>query len=126
MDLHKLHPMEEVAYDPTFASQIAVNLQASGLPVFCFYQRATMMTPVLNELDRLTRAGLIHHGKNPLLTWAMSNLEVSTNADGFMKPIKGKGVHRIDPAVATLMALGPDLKAGKVEEPSHFELLVLG
>ena len=46
------------------------------------------------------------HARNPLLTWAISNVAVERDAAGNSKPSKERSRERIDPAVAGIMAVG--------------------
>lgn len=104
------YAIAEIAFDPAFASQICVQLANDGFEVFRFKQSSGMMTPVLAELDRLIRAGLLDHGGDPVLQWAASNLTVRNTSDGLLKPIKASQTLRIDPIVALTMSLGVDVK----------------
>jgi len=114
--LGEKYKVREVAYDPTFAADLGPKLMSDGFDIFQFWQRATMYSPVLAKLDALVRAGKIRHN-NPLLDWQIGNLEVKTNEDGFMKPVKARVGKKIDGVCALLMALGKIVKQEKSEAP---------
>lgn len=56
------------------------------------------------ELRVLNRQ--LRHGGNPLLTWALSNVALERDATGAAKPHKRRSHERIDPIVASIMAVG--------------------
>lgn len=63
------------------------------------------MTPGMNELDRLFRAGQITHAKNPVDRWSFGNVIVKTDGNLNMKPMKNISIERIDPTVALINAM---------------------
>jgi phage terminase large subunit-like protein len=65
-------------------------------------------------LENLVTSGKLRHAGNPVLTWQASNVQVKTNDEGLIKPVK-KSTHdigRIDGIVACCMALS--LASGEV------------
>jgi phage terminase large subunit-like protein len=62
------------------------------------------MAPALDALEELVLGGRLRHGGNPLLTMAIANAVVSTDAAGNRKLVKQRSAGRIDPAVALAMA----------------------
>lgn len=115
-EIGEQYAIREIAYDPAFGSQIGVQLQDDGFEMFRFRQSAGMMTPILAELDRLVRAGLLDHGDDPVLQWAASNLTVKSTSDGMLKPVKVSRNLRIDPIIAVAMSLGSDVKPDQDRE----------
>jgi phage terminase large subunit-like protein len=64
------------------------------------------MSPATKAFEeRILNRQLIHDG-NPVLTWAMSNVSIESDAAGNKKPNKDRSRERIDPAVAAVMAVG--------------------
>lgn len=49
---------------------------------------------------------IIRHNGDPVLTWAMSNVVMETDANANIKPNKKKSANKIDPAIAFLMSFG--------------------
>jgi phage terminase large subunit-like protein len=47
---------------------------------------------------------IVHDG-NPLLRWCVSNVMITTDPAGNIKPDKGKSTEKIDCAVASIMAV---------------------
>ena len=95
-----------IGYDRWNATQIAVELQEDGYPMFEFRQGFGSMAYPTREFFRLITARKLIHGGHPVLKWCASNLSVQTDPAGNMKPDKGKSTDRIDGVVATIMAIG--------------------
>lgn len=109
IEIGRKYKVREIAYDPTFASELGPKLAESGFQVFEFWQRHRMYSPVMASLDSHVLGGRIRHN-NPLLDWQISNLEANVNADGHMKPAKPSVGKKIDGACALLMAMGNVVK----------------
>ena len=56
------------------------------------------------------------HGKNPVLSWMISNVAIKMDPAGNRKPDKEKSVERIDGAVALLMATARAMLKGGAEK----------
>jgi phage terminase large subunit-like protein len=64
------------------------------------------MAPAVDVLERLVEEGKLRHGNHPLLQMAASNARIERDAVNNRKLSKLKSTGRIDPLVATAMALG--------------------
>jgi len=95
-----------VGYDPWNATQLALELQDDGYPMFEFRQGMSSMAGPTREFLRLVAGQLLAHGDHPVLTWNVLNLDVKTDPAGNMKPDKEKSGDRIDGVVALIMATG--------------------
>lgn len=114
-----------IAYDRWNSSQLVNDLLDAGVPMIKFGQGFGSMSAPTKELLRLTLTQLIEHN-DPLLTWAMSNVVVDQNPAGDIKPDKSKVAEKIDPAVATIMAIGITMGIDEEEDrdaaiSSHLE-----
>ena len=98
--------LQEIAYDPWNATQIAIQLQDSGAKVIEFNQGFRSMSEPTKELEKLIVQGNLAHGGNPVLRWMASNVSVETDPAGNVKPSKRKSTERIDGIVALVMAIG--------------------
>lgn len=116
VELRSQFQIKEIAYDPAYAQQLAIDLASDGLQVYEFWQRPTMISPVLRYLESTVIEGRLHHGDHPILNWMASNVEVQENADGFIKAVKPKTALKIDGIVALAMSMGTHCKQKKVEE----------
>jgi phage terminase large subunit-like protein len=76
------------------------------------------MSPACKELERLVLGKYLRHNNNPVLTWAMDNVMISSDPAGNIKPAKNKATERIDPAVALVTAIATMLESqGETESP---------
>ena len=108
--------VQEVAYDPWNATQIALQLQEEGASVVEFQQGYRSMSEPTKELERLIAAKLIAHGHNPVLRWMASHVAADMDPAGNIKPSKKKSTERIDGLVATIMAIGRAMVAEEKQE----------
>jgi phage terminase large subunit-like protein len=95
-----------VNYDPSYARSFAQALQdEDGFTV----EPITQSLPELNEpsmlLEKLVRMGRIRHGGHPVLRWCAANVVKDQDAQGRMRPSKGRSVERIDGIQALVIAL---------------------
>jgi phage terminase large subunit-like protein len=99
----------EIAYDPAFATDLAIALRDR-----CGYKDRTIETPQnythLSEacqvFEALVKAKRVIHGGNRLLRWNVENVAVKRDDAGRIKPVKPKNpTKRIDGVVALIMAL---------------------
>jgi len=104
-ELGQLFDIKKIAADRWNATQIIGQLRNDGFDIVAHGQGFRDMSPPTKELERLILAGKLHHGGNPLLTWAMANVQTATDPAGNLKPDKGKSTDRIDPVVALVMAI---------------------
>jgi phage terminase large subunit-like protein len=72
------------------------------------------MNEPMVKLEELILAGLIRHGDNPLLSWAVANAVVKVNTTGLMCLDKASATERIDPLAALLNAL-----KGAIDDPAY-------
>ena len=105
-ELCELFDVQELAFDRWSARQMMDNLAEDGLPCVEFPQNiATFASPCI-EFEKALMERRLVHGGNPVLRWAVGNLVFLEDASGNRHPHKGKSTDRIDPAVATIMAVG--------------------
>jgi len=64
------------------------------------------VSPSLTAFEALVLAGKLHHGGNPVLRWAVSNVAIDSDPAGNRKPSKLRSTGRIDPAVSAIYAVG--------------------
>ena len=106
--------MQEVArfdirwfgYDPWNATQMALKLQAEGVPVEEFRQGYASMSEPSKEVERKILSGELVHGGHPVLRWCAQNTMVRRDPAGNIKPDKQKSTGRIDLLVGLVMAMG--------------------
>ena len=98
--------VDEVAYDPWQATQLAQRLQAQGAKVIEFRNTVANFSAPMKELDALVRSGRFHHDGCPVLSWMISNVVCHMDAKENIYPRKERPENKIDGVVALLSALG--------------------
>jgi phage terminase large subunit-like protein len=104
--LSKKYKIKEVGADRWNATQIITQLEGAGIKMVKFGQGYASMSSPAKELEKLVIGGQLQHGGNPVLRWMASNVSVSMDAAGNIKPAKDKSTERIDGIVALIMAIG--------------------
>jgi phage terminase large subunit-like protein len=101
-----------IAYDTWNATQIAVQLQSSGIPMFEFIQGVRSYNAPMKELLAMLLAGQIDHGSNEVLSWNAHNLHITKpdRNENFM-PSKKHSIGRIDGMSGLIMAIGRSMAA---------------
>jgi phage terminase large subunit-like protein len=85
-----------------------------------FGQGMQSMTPAMRDLEQAILDGKLVHN-SPVLSMNMAHVVVTTDDAGNRKPSKRKSVHRIDGAVALIMAIGT---AAMQPKPIEIEALI--
>jgi len=119
-ELAERFQIKEIAIDRWNATQLATQLAGDGFEMVGFGQGFASMSSPTKELERRVLGGELNHGKNPVLRWMASNVSVTQDPAGNVKPDKAKSTERIDGIVAALMALGRAMEADE-EKPSVYE-----
>jgi phage terminase large subunit-like protein len=101
-----LFELEEVAFDPWNATQIANQLTEAGVTMVEFRQGYASMSDPTKNLEVLVKKKKIAHLADPVLRWNINNLITKEDEAGNIKPNKRKKIEKIDGAVALIMALG--------------------
>jgi phage terminase large subunit-like protein len=114
-----LFQIREIAYDPWNATHIALRLQDEGAKMIEFRQGFRSMAAPTRELEKLIVSRTLAHGGNPVTRWMASNVAVSQDPAGNLKPAKDKSTERIDGIVALIMAIGRAMVAQQEPQPSY-------
>jgi phage terminase large subunit-like protein len=127
VEMGKTYRIREIAFDRWGAAQIQTQLQADGFTIAEFGQGFASMSPAAKEFEKLLLGRELAHGRNPVLDWMASNVQVQVDAAENVKPIKVDRRKRIDGIVAAVMAIGRAAASPKIA--SIYEtrgVLVLG
>ncbi len=111
-----------VELDKWNASQVANNLQESGVEVSFFSQAITVISFPTKQFEKLVYEGKIKHDGNPILQWMLSGCVIYRDANDNIKVHKGQshqGVKRVDGIVASIMALGGSLEIEDSKESKY-------
>ncbi|WP_416046686.1 terminase large subunit [Cupriavidus basilensis] len=103
----KLFDLVEIGFDEWNAAQLVGELMAEGLVMVKVPQNTQGMYPGARRFEELIYGKKLRHGGNPVLRWAVTNIALLYDTNGNFRPDKkkSKGRGRIDPGVATVMAL---------------------
>lgn len=102
--------VKRVAFDRYNSTQIAIDLTDDGVPVVPYGQGFVSMSPPSKELEILVRTKRLKFNGDPVLRWALQNVELRNDPAGNIKPDKQKSSGKIDPIVALCMAIGERMK----------------
>jgi phage terminase large subunit-like protein len=105
-----------IGYDPWNAEPTRIFLENEGLTMLIMRQGAKSMNLPCKELERAILEGVLDHGNDPVLAWMAENVQVKTDENGNIRPVKpdhAGSAKRIDGIVAGIMALG----VGMITEP---------
>ncbi|HXH05865.1 MAG TPA: terminase TerL endonuclease subunit [Vicinamibacterales bacterium] len=107
----RLKQGERIGYDPAFATEIGVQLQAMGLKPVEVPQNYAHLSEACQVFEALVKAGRVLHGGHRLLRWCLENTEIKRDDAGRIRPVKPKkSTRRIDGIVALLIALSRLIK----------------
>ncbi|ARD18667.1 terminase large subunit [Edwardsiella piscicida] len=95
-----------VGFDTWNATHLRTQLQGAGLDVEPFPQTYMRFSPVAKSLEVFVNRKVIRHNGDPVLSWAMGNVVMESDANANIKPNKKKSANKIDPAIASLMSFG--------------------
>lgn len=99
------YKVQEINYDPWSASEFAQHLEAEGLTCVEVRQGYATLSEPTKELEKLVYSGKLIHFDDPVLRWSISNVIVTTDPAGNIKPNKDKSPNKIDPIAALITAL---------------------
>lgn len=109
LKLDQDYRIEELAFDPAYATQLVQELMAHGVKMVEHRQGTVSMTYPIKEFQRRIMGRDFVHGMNPLLSFMVDNLVVKSDGKGNLccvKPDNPKSPRKIDGAVAAIMATG--------------------
>lgn len=98
-----------IAYDPWNAEPTRILLENEGLTMVSMRQGQKSLNLPCKELERCVLEGTLDHGGDPVLAWMAENVQVKTDENGNIRPVKpdhAGSAKRIDGIVATIMAVG--------------------
>jgi phage terminase large subunit-like protein len=97
--------VQGIAFDRWNSNQLVNDMLGEGVPMIEFGQGCGSMSAPMKEL-MIRVLNTMFEYSNPVLYWAMGNLVADISPAGDIKPDKSKIKEKIDPAAATIMALG--------------------
>jgi phage terminase large subunit-like protein len=118
-ELHGMCRIQKLAFDRWRIEDIRRELDAVGCNVELvpFGQGYKDLSPAVDVMERLVEQGKLRHDNHPVLAMAAANCRVEMDSAGNRKLSKRKSNGRIDPIVATCMALGVASRPAPVFDP---------
>lgn len=116
-DIATMFEVQEVAFDPFNATQMAIRLGECGMRCVEVPQRIGRLSEPAKELEAMILRRKIAHDHNPVLEWMVGNVAVWQDKNGNYMPHKGKSTGRIDGVAALMNALARHLVAIDQPEP---------
>lgn len=110
--------VQQVAYDPWQATQIAQEMQAEGLLMVEVRQTVQNISEPMKELEALTLRKVLAHGDCPILTWMASNVVAKLDAKDNIYPNKERPENKIDGVIGLIMAISRGM-ARPAPEPEY-------
>ena len=118
------YQIEKIAFDRYNSTQIAIDLVDDGVPLTPFGQGFVSMSSPTKQLEVLVRTGKVWHDGDPVLRWALGNVELKMDPAGNIKADKQKSGGKIDPIVAMVMGIGEHMKTPQ-EVEQNFDIISL-
>jgi phage terminase large subunit-like protein len=103
--LSKRFSLQELAFDPWGATQLATQLTGDGIKMVEARQGYKTLSEPSKDLEGRIVSKKVRHANNPVLRFCVSNAVVTRDPAGNIKPDKEKASDRIDGVVATVMAM---------------------
>lgn len=97
--------VQQVAYDPWQATQLAQEMESEGLLMVEVRQTVQNISEPMKELEALVLQKKLAHGDCPILTWMASNVVAKLDVKDNIYPNKERPENKIDGIVALIMAL---------------------
>jgi phage terminase large subunit-like protein len=101
----KTHKIMEAMYDPWNATSFAQDCKDDKIEMVEFRMNTSNLSEPTKNLDALIRQGKFRHNGSPLLRWCLGNVVCKEDNAGNVFPKKSNEKLKIDPIVATIMAL---------------------
>jgi len=108
--------LEQVAYDPWQATQLAQEMEAEGLTMVEVRQTVQNISEPMKELEKLVLEKKLAHGNCPVLTWMASNVVAKIDAKDNIYPNKERADNKIDGIVGAIMAISRAIRTEKEDE----------
>lgn len=118
--LGQRYQIETIGVDPWNSAHLSNLLTQDGFDMAPFRQGYGSMSGPCKEFEKLVLEEKLIHFADPLLAWASRNVVVEIDPAGNIKPSKRKSSEKIDPIVATVMAVGLAMVSAPVG-PSVYE-----
>ncbi len=126
LDWAETYNVQELAFDPWGATQLATELQEAGLTLVSVQQSVKNFSEAMKETEAVIIDRRLHHEHSPLLAWSFSNVTARVDRNENIFPNKDHPDNKIDGPVASFLAMNRALVHQQTESIYDEEdLLVL-
>jgi phage terminase large subunit-like protein len=101
--------VQAVCYDPWSATQLAQRMMERNVPMVEYPMTVSTMSEPTKAVDVTMREHRFRHDGSPVLAWCLSNVVGHRDAKDNIFPRKELPEHKIDAAIALIMALGQQI-----------------
>lgn len=111
-----------LGYDPWNAESTRQRLENEGVECIALRQGYATLSAPSKELERCVISNTLDHGNNPVLDWMVSNVEVQTDVNGNIRPVRpehNSGSKKIDGVLALIFMIAVAMTSN--EGPSIYE-----
>lgn len=129
VDLSQQVSVQEVVYDPKFATYFATKLRdEDGLLMVEMPQTSSRFTLPIVSVENLVLTKDLQHDANPAVAWMISNVVMrESKFSGLKHPTKEKPENKIDAAIALIQAMSRALSSdGEPDMSDYFKNPVVG
>ncbi|HHY2118567.1 TPA: terminase large subunit [Acinetobacter baumannii] len=112
--------LTEVPLDEWGGFQIIKNVEEKGYTAVKIPKTTKSFSPAMRELEAAIAAKRFHHDGNPILTWMISNVISSPDANNNVFPRKANNSKKIDGAIALLMGINRAMFLAGEADPNGF------
>lgn len=103
-EARELFRLELVGFDPYLSRTITQRLSPI-VPIVEIPQDLKNMSPAMKEVEDMMHRHTLLHAHNTCFRWCFGNVRCYVDGNGNEKPLKNKSTGRIDPAVASIIAV---------------------
>ena len=97
----------QIGYDPWNGEWLQAQLEEEGIEAIQVRQGYASLSEPSKHFEASVASGTLRHGGNPIATWMAENVEVQTDVNGNIRPVKPEhgSNKRIDGIVAAIIAI---------------------
>lgn len=101
-----LYDLRMVGFDPYLSRTITQRLShIRRMQIIEIPQDLKNMSPAMKEIDDMMQRHTLLHLHNTCFRWTFGNVRCHADGNGNIKPLKNKSTGRIDPTVASIIAM---------------------
>lgn len=106
---HDILKAKWIEFDRKFADMLVQKFEEMGMKMHPFTQNISHYSFPTKEFEAKVISGKMRHGGNPLLRWCLSGAVPITDTNENVRISKSHSTKRIDPLIASIMALAGTL-----------------